>query len=1563
MSPCIESCVPKAVSSLVPVFTGTSTDADSPTIAYVVEFRVSGTSTTIGSATGPSVTQGTPGSVAAPAGLLSDGVIYQYRLGATDGALTAFGAWTKFQTKVGTDTPVYWDSSLALTADATWGPNGSPYVLQASLTVPAGITFTVKPGTVIKSDGGQIGVRGRLLSKGTAEAPIYYTSIEDDSVGGDSGLDGPTQGSPGDYATILRFNPTVDEASESKTSIITNSSFRYGGWYSPVRCYLSEMVSLEGEARVSIDHSEFTDSLIAGITLAAGSKGLGSVSISHSLFERNGACGINTTSSQGRAEIRANLFADTWPYPIYSLGNPGHGISVTENWFYGKLFHFTNFDPITPDTISYKHNAFMGSWVNSSWVGGYYDPEDLSDNYWPVNFEPPHCVDPDVVLYLIPPVDTRTNLGCDDNTEAYKYFTTVTPLSDPPPVVPVGLEGSPVLPVAVPPGQVLGNGDSEFAINPSGYQVDPVNTVNGSYVETVVDASMPTLGGDLTLDRTYNSADETTGPLGQGWSTGLAPRLSFPDTDVVMLTGSDGQQAVFRWDDDESEYLPDPGVTAHLVETSGGAFEVTTKDDLTYDFHSDGRVDEVVDANGNAIEFGYDSGHLSEVSVGARSFELSWSGGKITSVELPDGREVDYGYTNGQLTSVTDLAGETTTYTYDQDGRLLTKTDPLGHTQLELAYDAQTGRVSQQTNAVGKVSTFDWDPGTGDGTGTATLTDPRGGEWRDVYRGYQLIERTDPLGHTWSYEYDANQRMVATEDPRGFRSTFVWDGDNHLASSTTPTGTVVNAYDSAGNLTRTWDARGTLTAQDFDTHHNVVSIEQHGAPSDTTRVTTFTYDTAGFATSTTAPSGATTTRTRTANGDLATITTPEGNTTEMTYDSVGRMVELTTPRGTETPTPGDFTTTYTYDDADRVTQIEDPLGRTVEYTYDAAGRLTTSEDRSGHVTETTYRNDNQPSAVQGPDSSISPTTYTYDNSGNLKTLTDPSGRVETYTYDAANQLIGRDGPAGTFTYTRNANGDIASETRPGNQTVNYRYNPAGQIRLIDYPTGTTDVSFTYDANGNRKTMAQGSTTTNYTYDRFNELTQAKTGTATYSYTYDLDGRLASTTAPTTTVTGYTYDDDGRLHQAKRNGTTQATYDYDPDGHLAQAALADGSTRAYTYDPGGRVTRLTDTAPGSREIIDDQITYDDNDNPTSIEHADSTTDTYTYDDLDRLTGVCYDTASCDGTATDYVRWTYDPVGNRTSEERPTGTTTYTRATGTGRLTSTTAPGPVTTNYTYDAQGRLTSDGTTTYTYNAANQLTTEQASGQPVTTYTYDGDGRRTKAVTDSVTTNYLWDPLSYQLAAQTDQTGTTQAEITYGLGPVAQYNSTTATYLHQDLQKLRGRNHRQHRRGDQHLHLRALRPHPHQRHHSRTGTTPPLGWSVPRHVRGLPPQGTPIPTRPRLLRRPRPSTRRPRLSHLHLRRRQPHGQRRPHRTLAILRRLRLGHRQLHRPEHHRHQPRRPSTPSLQRMHQRNQRLLRPRRRRHGHHRRRRHPRRTRHHNRRKGPGRQRRAGPWWNQHG
>jgi hypothetical protein len=114
------------------------------------------------------------------------------------------------------------------TQSTTWTVAGSPYVVNGDVTVGSGATLTIEPGVIVKfkyvfANPRKIIVAagGTIDSAGTAAERIYFTSIKDDTIGGDTGGDGPTicQMADGGYVSVQSASPL---------NVIAYSTFRCG---------------------------------------------------------------------------------------------------------------------------------------------------------------------------------------------------------------------------------------------------------------------------------------------------------------------------------------------------------------------------------------------------------------------------------------------------------------------------------------------------------------------------------------------------------------------------------------------------------------------------------------------------------------------------------------------------------------------------------------------------------------------------------------------------------------------------------------------------------------------------------------------------------------------------------------------------------------------------------------------------------------------------------------------------------------------------------------------------------------------------------------------------------------------------------------------------------------------------------------------------------------------------------------------------------------------------------------------------------------------------------------
>ena len=92
-----------------------------------------------------------------------------------------------------------------ISSNTTWSPQNAPvYELSCGVTIAPNTTLTIAPGTIVKAaQGVGLTVQGSLVASGTTAQPITFTSLRDDSIGGDTNGDGSsTAPAPGDWTGI-----------------------------------------------------------------------------------------------------------------------------------------------------------------------------------------------------------------------------------------------------------------------------------------------------------------------------------------------------------------------------------------------------------------------------------------------------------------------------------------------------------------------------------------------------------------------------------------------------------------------------------------------------------------------------------------------------------------------------------------------------------------------------------------------------------------------------------------------------------------------------------------------------------------------------------------------------------------------------------------------------------------------------------------------------------------------------------------------------------------------------------------------------------------------------------------------------------------------------------------------------------------------------------------------------------------------------------------------------------------------------------------------------------------
>ena len=305
----------------------------------------------------------------------------------------------------------------------------------------------------------------------------------------------------------------------------------------------------------------------------------------------------------------------------------------------------------------------------------------------------------------------------------------------------------------------------------------------------------------------------------------------------------------------------------------------------------------------------------------------------------------------------------------------------------------------------------------------------------------------------------------------------------------------------------------------------IVKMADKKQKSDTIRETKYVYDTKNRLISYTDPEGRTETYTYDCNSNLTKTVDKNGNTLKNTYDNQNRLTERTAKEkktGKETVHTyrynayGDVAvqddTQFVYGDVSgQVTKETTKLTKNKDvvknYTYDSNGNKSTFSVKAGEDTKLSlsYEYDGSSRLISVKDSEGNQAvSYAYDTEGSLSERQAANGLKTTYGYDYQNRLTSMTNETGKgvvskYSSTYLKNGQKAEEVstvmdkngKSTKKTAAYTYDMLGRITR-ETKTGKEDISYTYDANNNRKQMTIGNKTTAYQYNKNDELLRTDT---------------------------------------------------------------------------------------------------------------------------------------------------------------------------------------------------------------------------------------------------------------------------------------------------------------------------------------------------------------------------------------------------------------------------------------------------------------------------------------
>ncbi|MBS0621233.1 MAG: DUF687 family protein [Verrucomicrobia bacterium] len=597
------------------------------------------------------------------------------------------------------------------------------------------------------------------------------------------------------------------------------------------------------------------------------------------------------------------------------------------------------------------------------------------------------------------------------------------------------------------------------------------------------------------------------------------------------------------------------------------------------------------------------------------------SRGKPLRIDHPDGgREEFLYYLDGTLSTAIDQEGKRTSYTYDYQGRELTKTEtaPDGTLLTQESYTYSAFHLQTKTDAEGNVTTFYYDAA-----------------------GRKSAQEF--AGHRTEYQYDSLGRLccvISCGDHPSFAFTEydllgrpieerVEDRSGTILSQ------VAYTYDAIGNKsTVTRVIQGNPATEFFRYDSFSRPIEQVDALGNTTRIV---YKENHF----------------NALGQrvLQKIQTdPNGLQTLETYDAHGRLalVQKRSAFGAELHQEEFF-----YDLAGNLSrQVSTiyspqhaPRTNTLCWEYGALNRLITLIEPEGKVTRTTYTLKGQPHQIYKPDGVI--LSHIYDPLGRLTEQTSSDGALHlTFTYDRLHRLLSSTDQLLQTSTTRiyDPHGNVLQETLANGNTLSHTYDNRGRCTLLTLPDDTT---------------------IRYEYDSLFLRTVKRQAYSHHYTTYDLSGHLIEEELiHHLGKVHHTLDPVGRSTQFLSPYFNQSHTAFDPSGNLLSmewSCSKQEDTHHYQYDALYQLTEETGA-------ISHQFTYDSHANRLSYDNA-----PYRVNALNQLLTTANSTYDYDPNgnliATNQSRLRYDPLNRLISIETPDQLLTFTYDTFHRRQTKT------------------------------------------------------------------------------------------------------------------------------------------------------------------------------------------------------------------------------------------------------------------------------------------------------
>ena len=257
--------------------------------------------------------------------------------------------------------------------------------------------------------------------------------------------------------------------------------------------------------------------------------------------------------------------------------------------------------------------------------------------------------------------------------------------------------------------------------------------------------------------------------------------------------------------------------------------------EILYDnYNAWGKPQSVTDITGVVTNFVFDTaGRVESSTRDGKTTTFDYDNvGRLLSVTLPDARTITYTYTAAGLKeTITDNIGNYIRYTYDTEGN---------RTREEIHDDAGTlakytdfsfdefNRLDQVIYPDSHFEDYTWDQN----DNLLTATDAAG---RTVSRDYdplkRLISVTQPGDVTTAYGYDSHDNLTTVTDAETRVTVFAFSDLGQTRSENSPdAGLTTYTYDEAANLSSKTDANGISVHYRYDSLNRLTHMNTRTPP-------------------------------------------------------------------------------------------------------------------------------------------------------------------------------------------------------------------------------------------------------------------------------------------------------------------------------------------------------------------------------------------------------------------------------------------------------------------------------------------------------------------------------------------------------------------------------------------------------------------------------------------------------------------------------------------------------------------------------------------------------------